>query len=259
MAGYLFFELIVSLIAFIIRGNGMSSDQSNLSSVDQYLNDHPGPSMSSVSQYILRQGDNAQLVPATYECLSFTGMFLKLFFKSSEDPIWLIIKNQSPSDLEREKERKSCFINAMQPLIKRDAEVELLRLKTLRKKYKWINERSKVSRYLIRKDLESVKEDLVLVDPMMANQVVIKEVKSEIKAGTSATGKITPIQLRNPATGKVELIKGNYQFIKRWVKEALVSEDLLPKVYNRSELSNMTSNSIQLAIIKLANKKGYRY
>ena len=236
----------------------MSSKPFGLSGVDQYLKDHSGPCISSVSQYILRQRYTPQVESREAGCLSVTGKLREIFFKSSEDPIWSIIRSDSPSDIKREKERMSCFIHAMQPLVKRDVEVELLRLKALREKHQRIKERSKVSFYLNRKDLEVIKEDLEKIAPMKATQGAPKKLNAKIKADIKSNRKTTPIRLLNPATGKVELIKGNYQFLKRWVKEALVTEGLLPKIYKQSEISITTSNSIQLAIIKLANKNHYR-
>ncbi len=43
--------------------------------------------------------------------------------------------------------------------------------------------------------------------------------------------------LRNPKTGEISPAPGNYRFAKKWIKEALVKEGLLNKVYKNSELT----------------------
>ena len=43
--------------------------------------------------------------------------------------------------------------------------------------------------------------------------------------------------LRDPATGETAKVSNNYRGLKRWLKEALVTEGLLEKVYSVSELN----------------------
>lgn len=43
-------------------------------------------------------------------------------------------------------------------------------------------------------------------------------------------------QLRDPATGESAAVPTNYRFAKRWIKEALVKEGLLDRVYKNTEL-----------------------
>ncbi|MCX8048487.1 MAG: hypothetical protein N3A55_02350 [Methylohalobius sp.] len=43
-------------------------------------------------------------------------------------------------------------------------------------------------------------------------------------------------QLRDPTTGETAAVPTNYRFAKRWIKEAMVKEGLLDRVYRNTEL-----------------------
>lgn len=61
----------------------------------------------------------------------------------------------------------------------------------------------------------------------------------------------TPVpkgSVRDPKSGEVAAVTGNYRFTKRWVKEALVAEGLLGKVYKNNELDADTEVLIKSAI-----------
>jgi hypothetical protein len=45
-------------------------------------------------------------------------------------------------------------------------------------------------------------------------------------------------QLRDPVTGETAAIPTNYRFAKRWIKEAMVKEGLLDRVYRNTELQD---------------------
>jgi len=55
-------------------------------------------------------------------------------------------------------------------------------------------------------------------------------------------------QLRNPATGEVSPVPGNYRFAKKWIKEAMVAEGLLKKIYKNSELTEAVSPQVKEAL-----------
>jgi len=65
-------------------------------------------------------------------------------------------------------------------------------------------------------------------------------------------------ELRNPATGEVVSAHSNYRFTKRWVKEALVAEGLLDKIYKNNELNAATEAKIKKAVAKLEAMDKYR-
>jgi hypothetical protein len=65
-------------------------------------------------------------------------------------------------------------------------------------------------------------------------------------------------ELRNPATGEVSPAPANYRFAKKWIKDALVSEKLLDRVYKPSELDEAASKRVKEAIDKLRATKKYQ-
>jgi len=64
--------------------------------------------------------------------------------------------------------------------------------------------------------------------------------------------------LRNPETGEITAVFTNYRFAKRWIKEALVSEGLLDKVYKNNELDADTEAKIKNAVAKFEAMPKYR-
>jgi hypothetical protein len=64
--------------------------------------------------------------------------------------------------------------------------------------------------------------------------------------------------LRDPKTGEVATFYSNYRFTKRWIKDALVSEGLLDKVYKNNELDAATEATIKEALVKLEAIDKYR-
>ncbi len=64
--------------------------------------------------------------------------------------------------------------------------------------------------------------------------------------------------LRNPKTGDVDKIAASYRMTKRWIKEALVTEDLLPKIYKTAELDDAAKLKINKALVKLAKMDKYQ-
>lgn len=64
--------------------------------------------------------------------------------------------------------------------------------------------------------------------------------------------------LKNPKTGEVVKLPGNYAFAKRWVKEALVEEGLLDKIYKNNELDATATAKIQDALQQLKAMAKYQ-
>lgn len=65
-------------------------------------------------------------------------------------------------------------------------------------------------------------------------------------------------ELRNPVTGEVSAVPANYRFAKKWIKDALVSEKLLDRVYKPNELDETNSRKAREAIDKLRAIKKYQ-
>jgi len=57
--------------------------------------------------------------------------------------------------------------------------------------------------------------------------------------------------LRDPNSGEVATTYSNYRFTKRWIKDALVTEGLLEKVYKNNELDTAIEATIKDALVKL--------
>jgi hypothetical protein len=60
------------------------------------------------------------------------------------------------------------------------------------------------------------------------------------------------VVMKNPKTGEEAKVATNYRMVKRWVKEALVTEGLLDKIYKNTELDDAAKITIAkaLSIIK---------
>ena len=64
--------------------------------------------------------------------------------------------------------------------------------------------------------------------------------------------------LRNPETGEVATTYSNYRFTKRWIKDALVTEGLVEKVYKNNELDAAIEAKIKAALVKLEAFEKYK-
>ena len=64
--------------------------------------------------------------------------------------------------------------------------------------------------------------------------------------------------LRDPKTGEVTTTYNNYRFTKRWIKDALVNEGFLEKVYKNNELDDDTEAAIKEALVKLEALDKYK-
>lgn len=64
--------------------------------------------------------------------------------------------------------------------------------------------------------------------------------------------------LKNPKTGEVAKLPSNYAFAKRWIKEALVEEGLLDKIYKNNELDSDTNAKITSALQQLKSLEKYQ-
>ncbi|MEI6746092.1 MAG: hypothetical protein WCL34_09030 [Methylococcaceae bacterium] len=83
-------------------------------------------------------------------------------------------------------------------------------------------------------------------------QPLVKPVTKAAKPAVVKSG------LKNPATGEIATSYANYRFMKRWIKEALVSEGLLEKIYKNNELNEEVEVKIKEAVALLESNDGYR-
>lgn len=75
---------------------------------------------------------------------------------------------------------------------------------------------------------------------------------------TTAVAAAQSTGLKDPKTGEVATAYSNYRFTKRWIKEALVAEGLLEKVYTANELNAEVDAKIKEAIAKLEAMDKYK-
>jgi len=66
-------------------------------------------------------------------------------------------------------------------------------------------------------------------------------------------------KVRNPITGELAHIPNNYRFAKKWIKDALVAEGLVDRVYKSGELNDPgLNNKTKDAMHQLARLEKYR-
>ena len=88
--------------------------------------------------------------------------------------------------------------------------------------------------------------------------VAKKAVPVKTKAKPKPKAKAADGNLRNPKTGEVAKIAARYRMCKRWIKDALVTEGLLEKVYKTNEIDDAAKVKIDKALVKLAKMEKYQ-
>ncbi len=92
--------------------------------------------------------------------------------------------------------------------------------------------------------------------PLMPNIESKLLVKTDVVAKTEKV--VSKKGLKNPISGEVVSSYANYRVMKRWIKEALVSEGLLDKIYKNNELTPDVETKIKNAIAQLEQHDAYR-
>ena len=97
---------------------------------------------------------------------------------------------------------------------------------------------------------------------LVVEQKPPKTAKTEPSKVLKATASEKPVTvkkgLKNPKTGEIATNYSNYIFTKRWIKEALVAEGLLEKIYKNNELTTEIDARIKAAISKLETMEQYK-
>ncbi len=88
--------------------------------------------------------------------------------------------------------------------------------------------------------------------PAKASTAKAAPAKPAAKAATAVDS------VKNPKTGEVAKIPASYAFAKRWIKDALVEEGLLDKVYKTAELDDAANAKIQAALQQLKGMDKYQ-
>ncbi|MEW6037052.1 MAG: hypothetical protein AB1648_02195 [Pseudomonadota bacterium] len=74
----------------------------------------------------------------------------------------------------------------------------------------------------------------------------------------AAEGEEKAVSLRDPATGEIAAVPTNYRFAKKWIKEALVAEGLLDRVYKNAELEGETVQKVKEALERFKGLAKYQ-
>ena len=101
------------------------------------------------------------------------------------------------------------------------------------------------------------------VKPVVKKAKPKKSVKSvkkpkPVKKVKSEKVKVEKGSLRNPETGEIAKIATSYRMCKRWIKDALVTEDLVERIYKASEIDDALKAKLNKALEKLAKMDKYQ-
>lgn len=99
----------------------------------------------------------------------------------------------------------------------------------------------------------------VAIKPAQAKTAAVKPAPTKAKAAKKApVAAAKSGGLKDPKTGEVATTYNNYRFTKRWIKEALVTEGLLEKIYTGSELNAEIEAKIKEAVAQLEAMDKYK-
>jgi hypothetical protein len=113
----------------------------------------------------------------------------------------------------------------------------------------------------VAKPVAAAKKPAVAAAPKPAQAVASKPVAAAPApkpAVVAAPEAIKGSGLKDPKTGEVATTYSNYRFTKRWIKEALVEEKLVDKVYKNDELNAGVEAKIKAGLAKLEGMKKYK-
>ncbi|MEQ1527710.1 MAG: hypothetical protein HOO92_10130 [Methylococcaceae bacterium] len=100
------------------------------------------------------------------------------------------------------------------------------------------------------------------IEPVASAAKVEKKVppaaKVEKKAAAGSKPTASKGGLKDPKTGEIATSYSNYRFTKRWIKDALVAEGLLDKVYKNNELDAEVESKIKVAVASLEKLEKYK-
>lgn len=92
--------------------------------------------------------------------------------------------------------------------------------------------------------------------PAIATKKTAKASQSKAQKKAAPKVELRTVEMKNPKTGEQAKIASNYRMVKRWVKEALVEEGLLDKIYKTNEMDDAAKAKVAeaLSIIKAMDK-----
>lgn len=117
---------------------------------------------------------------------------------------------------------------------------------------------------------QAVKAEIPAANPT-SPPAAVKATPAATKTTTTKTApaKVSPAKaavaaspasdtLKNPKTGEIAKFPNSYAFAKRWIKDALVEEGLLDKVYKNNELNEEATAKIHDALHALRSMDKYQ-
>lgn len=96
------------------------------------------------------------------------------------------------------------------------------------------------------------------VKPLIPENIKAQPIEKSVSVAKNAKVVAIKTGIKNPETGEIATNYANYRFMKRWIKEALVAEGLLEKVYKNNELNMEIEIKIKEALAKLEVIDRYR-
>jgi hypothetical protein len=105
-----------------------------------------------------------------------------------------------------------------------------------------------------------VKKSVPVKSPTVAKKTASVKPKTKAKPKVTAKPKssLPSGSIRHPDSGEIVKVASQYRMTKRWIKEALVEEGLLDKVYKTNELDDKVKAEIDKAMDKLVGLKKYQ-
>lgn len=97
-----------------------------------------------------------------------------------------------------------------------------------------------------------------VVEPVAEPEAVAEAEPEPVVEALSDGKKIPSGNLRNPETNEQVKMANSYRMSKRWVKEALVAEGLLDKIYKATEIDDGKKIEINLAFEQLLQLDKYK-
>jgi len=96
----------------------------------------------------------------------------------------------------------------------------------------------------------------VKAKPVIPKVEPAKPTKSKVNKIAAPKIELRTVEMKNPKTGEQAKVANNYRMVKRWIKEALVEEGLLEKIYKTNEMDDNVKAEVTkaLSIIKAMDK-----
>ncbi|MDO9107310.1 MAG: hypothetical protein Q7U57_20395 [Methylovulum sp.] len=128
--------------------------------------------------------------------------------------------------------------------------------------YVIVNEQKSVAKPVAPEEPAKVQLVTEQVRPVITTKPIAPKKKPPVAVKKTVAAPAMPIaakgSIRNPESGEVATVTNNYRFTKRWIKEALVTEGLLDKIYKNNELDATTEGLIKAALLQLEAIDKYR-